>query len=121
MTQMLYLNKALDVFNTAIVSPVYYVMFTSCTIVVSTILFQNQQETRAAVTELCGFATIVSGTFLLHTTKDFDVAAGQVLDSRRTLDAANVDCGSEVTALRIDDSSAAIRTSGLLEKPKRQW
>ena len=32
LTQMNYLNKALDLFNTAIVSPVYYVMFTVLTI-----------------------------------------------------------------------------------------
>lgn len=38
--QMNYLNKALDLFNTAIVSPIYYVMFTVCTITASVILFQ---------------------------------------------------------------------------------
>jgi len=39
-TQMNYLNKALDLFNTAIVSPIYYVMFTTFTITASIILFQ---------------------------------------------------------------------------------
>ena len=39
-TQMNYLNKALDLFNTAIVSPIYYVMFTTFTIIASVILFQ---------------------------------------------------------------------------------
>ena len=39
-TQMNYLNKALDLFNTAIVSPIYYVMFTTLTITASAILFQ---------------------------------------------------------------------------------
>ena len=39
-TQMNYLNKALDLFNTAIVSPIYYVMFTVFTITASVILFQ---------------------------------------------------------------------------------
>ncbi|MCO5569521.1 hypothetical protein L7F22_023234 [Adiantum nelumboides] len=38
--QMVYLNKALDTFNTAIVSPIYYVMFTSLTIVASVIMFK---------------------------------------------------------------------------------
>ena len=41
-TQMNYLNKALDLFNTAIVSPIYYVMFTTFTIIASVILFQVQ-------------------------------------------------------------------------------
>lgn len=40
LTQMNYLNKALDLFNTAIVSPIYYVMFTLLTIVASEIMFQ---------------------------------------------------------------------------------
>lgn len=39
-TQMNYLNKALDLFNTAIVSPIYYVMFTTLTILASSIMFQ---------------------------------------------------------------------------------
>ncbi|XP_054776749.1 probable magnesium transporter NIPA3 isoform X2 [Prosopis cineraria] len=40
LTQMNYLNKALDTFNTAVVSPIYYVMFTSLTILASIIMFK---------------------------------------------------------------------------------
>ncbi|KAL8172573.1 hypothetical protein V2J09_024377 [Rumex salicifolius] len=71
-TQMNYLNKALDTFNTAVVSPIYYVMFTSLTILASVIMFKDWDGQNAAqiVTELCGFVTILSGTFLLHRTKD---------------------------------------------------
>lgn len=60
-TQLNYLNKALDIFNTAIVSPVYYVMFTVLTIVASTIMFQHQQPAVEVASELAGFITIVSG------------------------------------------------------------
>ncbi|KAK4708285.1 hypothetical protein R3W88_029210 [Solanum pinnatisectum] len=71
-TQMNYLNKALDTFNTALVSPIYYVTFTSLTIVASVIMFKdwNGQTATQIITELCGFVTILSGTFLLHKTKD---------------------------------------------------
>ncbi|KAL8160749.1 hypothetical protein V2J09_002286 [Rumex salicifolius] len=71
-TQMNYLNKALDTFNTAVVSPIYYVMFTTFTIVASVIMFKDwdRQNPTQIVTEMCGFATILSGTFLLHKTKD---------------------------------------------------
>uniref|UniRef100_A0A1J3I9K7 Probable magnesium transporter n=1 Tax=Noccaea caerulescens TaxID=107243 RepID=A0A1J3I9K7_NOCCA len=71
-TQMNYLNKALDTFNTAVVSPIYYVMFTSLTILASVIMFKDwdRQDGTQIVTELCGFVTILSGTFLLHKTKD---------------------------------------------------
>ncbi|KAM5584711.1 putative magnesium transporter NIPA3 [Rosa sericea] len=39
-TQMNYLNKALDTFNTAVVSPIYYVMFTTLAIIASVIMFK---------------------------------------------------------------------------------
>ncbi|GAB2295685.1 hypothetical protein Dimus_029839 [Dionaea muscipula] len=70
--QINYLNKALDTFNTAVVSPVYYVMFTSFTILASMIMFKDwdSQNGSQIATELCGFVTILSGTFLLHKTKD---------------------------------------------------
>lgn len=71
-TQMNYLNKALDTFNTAVVSPIYYVMFTTLTILASVIMFKDwdRQNPTQIVTEMCGFVTILSGTFLLHKTKD---------------------------------------------------
>ncbi|XP_052206507.1 probable magnesium transporter NIPA2 isoform X2 [Diospyros lotus] len=63
---------ALDTFNTAVVSPVYYVMFTTLTILASMIMFKDwdSQDASQIVTELCGFVTILAGTFLLHKTKD---------------------------------------------------
>eukprot|EP00803_Ostreobium_quekettii_P010476 evm.model.scf_155.3 EVM.evm.TU.scf_155.3 scf_155:38102-43904(-) len=73
-TQMNYLNKSLDLFNTAIVSPLYYVMFTSFTILASLIMFQNPQSWWQITSEVCGFLTVVGGTFLLHTTKDMEVS-----------------------------------------------
>ncbi|XP_061989209.1 probable magnesium transporter NIPA2 isoform X1 [Rosa rugosa] len=70
--QINYLNKALDTFNTAVISPVYYVMFTIFTILASVIMFKDWESQSASqiVTELCGFVTILSGTFLLHKTRD---------------------------------------------------
>lgn len=70
--QINYLNKALDNFHTAVVSPVYYVTFTTFTILASVIMFKDwdSQNGSQIATELCGFVTILSGTFLLHKTKD---------------------------------------------------
>ncbi|CAN8258323.1 unnamed protein product [Cochlearia groenlandica] len=70
--QINYLNKALDTFNTAVISPVYYVMFTTFTIIASMIMFKDwaSQSGLKIATQLCGFVTILSGTFLLHKTKD---------------------------------------------------
>ncbi|KAI4308168.1 hypothetical protein L6164_031270 [Bauhinia variegata] len=73
-TQMNYLNKALDTFNTTVVSPIYYVMFTTLTILASVIMFKDWdgQSGGAIVSEICGFIVVLSGTILLHVTKDFE-------------------------------------------------
>ncbi|XP_058199153.1 probable magnesium transporter NIPA4 isoform X2 [Rhododendron vialii] len=73
-TQMNYLNKALDTFNTAIVSPIYYVMFTSLTIIASVIMFKDWdgQSGGSIVSNICGFIVVLSGTILLHVTRDFE-------------------------------------------------
>lgn len=47
--QMNYLNKALDTFNTGVVTPVYYVMFTSLVITASTILFKEWEHLKLNV------------------------------------------------------------------------
>jgi|TARA_B110000967_G_scaffold111811_1_gene114464 drug/metabolite transporter (DMT)-like permease len=73
-TQMNYLNKALDVFNAAVVTPVYYVGFTTCTLTASSVMFKDwQRQTHVELlNQLCGFVTILSGVFVLHVTKDVD-------------------------------------------------
>ena len=67
-TQMAYLNKALDSFQTATVTPLYYVLFTSATLGASAVLFQDWLRTSAvaAATQACGFLTILGGVTLLH-------------------------------------------------------
>ncbi|XP_076921282.1 putative magnesium transporter NIPA1 [Bidens hawaiensis] len=75
--QLNYLNKALDTFNINVVSPVYYVLFTSLTILASIIMFKDWDDQSASqiATEICGFVTILCGTFLLHKTKDMGIPA----------------------------------------------
>ncbi|XP_022875931.1 probable magnesium transporter NIPA6 isoform X3 [Olea europaea var. sylvestris] len=71
-TQLNYLNKALDTFNTAVVSPIYYAMFTSLTIFASAIMFKDWagQSASSIVSVLCGFITVLSGKMVLHSTRD---------------------------------------------------
>ncbi|KAB2618939.1 magnesium transporter NIPA3-like [Pyrus ussuriensis x Pyrus communis] len=73
-TQLNYLNMALDTFNTAIVSPIYYAMFTSFTIFASAIMFKDYsgQSVSSIASELCGFITVLSGTAILHSTREPD-------------------------------------------------
>ncbi|KAK9732951.1 hypothetical protein RND81_04G033800 [Saponaria officinalis] len=72
--QLNYLNMALDTFNTAVVSPIYYALFTSFTILASAIMFQDYygQSASDIASELCGFITVLSGTTILHSTRDPD-------------------------------------------------
>lgn len=65
-----YLNKALELFNTAAVTPTYYVMFTAATIITSVILSQGMHASPATiVTIVFGFFTICAGIVLLQLSK----------------------------------------------------
>ncbi|CAL9145560.1 unnamed protein product [Musa hybrid cultivar] len=72
--QLNYLNKALDTFNTAVVSPVYYAMFTILTILASAIMFKDWSGQSASniASEICGLITVISGTTVLHSTRESD-------------------------------------------------
>ncbi|KAK4839941.1 hypothetical protein QYF36_026118 [Acer negundo] len=84
------LQSALDTFNTAVIPPTYYVLFTSFTILANIIMFKDWDTQNASqiATELCGFVTILSGTFLLHKTKD--MGNSQSLNSSSFIDQENV-------------------------------
>ena len=81
--QMNYLNKSLDLFNTSLVTPIYYVMFTTLTIVASAILFHEWQKLTNGdiVGAICGFLTIVCGVFLLHAFKDINFTLMDLIQS----------------------------------------
>jgi drug/metabolite transporter (DMT)-like permease len=70
LTEIIYLNKALNLYNAALVTPTYYVFFTSSTIVTSAILFQGFKGTAIAIaTIIMGFLQICSGVILLQLSK----------------------------------------------------
>ncbi|XP_028668919.1 magnesium transporter NIPA4 [Erpetoichthys calabaricus] len=71
-TQINYLNKSLDVFNTSLVYPIYYVFFTTVVLTTSVILFKewNAMSPVDIVGTICGFFTIILGVFMLHSFKD---------------------------------------------------
>lgn len=72
LTQMNYFNKALSQFSTNIVNPLYYVTFTTCTLIASFLLFQGFNTTAAVntISLLCGFLIIFSGVYLLNLSRD---------------------------------------------------
>lgn len=70
LTEIIYLNKALNLFNAALVTPTYYVFFTSATIVTSAILFQGFKGTASTIsTVIMGFLQICAGVVLLQLSK----------------------------------------------------
>ncbi|GFZ47806.1 hypothetical protein JCM24511_05553 [Saitozyma sp. JCM 24511] len=66
--QMNYFNKALDTFSTNVVNPIYYVFFTTATIIASAILFQGFNTTGGVntISLICGFLIIFMGVYLLN-------------------------------------------------------
>ncbi|KAI5206306.1 hypothetical protein AUEXF2481DRAFT_903 [Aureobasidium subglaciale EXF-2481] len=70
LTEIIYLNKALNIYNAALVTPTYYVYFTSATIVTSAILFRGfGGSTVGIVSVIMGFLVICSGVVLLQLAK----------------------------------------------------
>jgi len=71
---MNYFNKALDMFSTNVVNPMYYVGFSSATIVASLILFQGFNTTDATntISLLAGFTVTFLGVHLLNISRKQD-------------------------------------------------
>jgi hypothetical protein len=67
-TQMNYLNKSLDLFNTARVTPVYYVFFTTCVITASVILYRDWagQSAATVASQIGGFLAVCAGIYMLQ-------------------------------------------------------
>uniref|UniRef100_A0A8C5PD03 NIPA like domain containing 1 n=1 Tax=Leptobrachium leishanense TaxID=445787 RepID=A0A8C5PD03_9ANUR len=84
-TQINYLNKALDVFNTSIVTPIYYVFFTTMVVTCSVILFKEWigMNVGDIIGTLSGFFTIIIGIFLLHAFKNTNITWSQITSSIR--------------------------------------
>lgn len=74
--QMNYLNKALDIFNTSVVTPIYYVMFTILVIIASGILFREWEHMKFEdiLGCICGFLILMIAVFTLNAFKDFKIA-----------------------------------------------
>ncbi|KAF8309009.1 DUF803-domain-containing protein [Clavulina sp. PMI_390] len=66
--QMNYFNKALDTFSTNVVNPMYYVGFSTATIVASLILFQgfNTTDSTNTISLIAGFVVTFLGVQLLN-------------------------------------------------------
>ena len=70
--QLNYMNKALDMFNTAVVTLLLYFCFTSCVILASGILFKEWSKLSPTdvVGNVCGFSVVLCGIYLVQFYKD---------------------------------------------------
>ncbi|CCJ29917.1 unnamed protein product [Pneumocystis jirovecii] len=116
-----YLNKALNIFNTAIVTPVYFTYFTTCTIVSTAVLYRGFNGTSIAVaTVFLGFLTIVGGVLLLQfsigadNTSDTDMLSGDLSNVQKAADA-------ETDADVLDPGPAAIRGTFTFKQVDRKF
>lgn len=78
--QVNYLNKSLDMFNTQMVYPIYYVLFTSVVLCTSIILFQEWSSMSPVdvVTTVGSFMVIVVGVAMLHLFRDHTLTLKQL-------------------------------------------
>lgn len=76
MIQMNYLNKSLDIFNTSIVTPIYYVMFTVLVIIASGLLFKEWENMSPndILGCVCGFLVVMVAVFMLNAFKDLNIS-----------------------------------------------
>lgn len=123
LTEINYLNKALELFNTAMVTPVYYVTFTTATIIASAILFQGFSGTATEIiTVVLGFLTICAGIVLLQMSKappgtmPLDRHSSMLLDSSRVSVISSASMGQDP---EMDAGASAIRGFGAIGSIRR--
>lgn len=95
--QMNYLNKALDTFNTALVSSTYYVFFTTCTITASMIMYKDWEASAAGsiTVQVLAFLLLIVGVYVLTVTRDAPPGCANGL--RAITNMGRVHAGSHVT------------------------
>ncbi|KAG8214146.1 DUF803-domain-containing protein [Butyriboletus roseoflavus] len=85
LTEVYYLNVALALFNTAMVTPTYYVLFSFCSMVTTIVLFKGLAAPASQIiTLVLAFLTICVGITILQMSK-IDPAKLTSLDRRSTL------------------------------------
>lgn len=83
--QMNYLNKALDIFNTNIVTPIYYVVFTTLVIMASAILFKEwrHMSVENVIGDLCGFSIVIIAVILLNAFQNAEISMSDIRQMMR--------------------------------------
>ncbi|RWA12146.1 hypothetical protein EKO27_g2978 [Xylaria grammica] len=118
LTQMNYFNKALSQFSTQIVNPLYYVTFTTATLVASFILFSgfNTTDVVGTLSLLAGFLITFTGVYLLNLSRrDPDgtkMLAGQGTDVTGTDMISSIQTRLSMQSRRSQDPRSSLGSRG---------
>lgn len=111
LTQMNYFNKALAQFDTSIVNPLYYVTFTTATLLASFILFGgfNTASIVDVISLLSGFLIIFSGVYLLDISRHNPDSEDKQLFSSNSEGLGDIPLNSDFSAFQFRKSMEANR------------
>lgn len=103
--ELVYLNKSLDTFNTAIVTPTYYVLFTSCAVMFSLVMFKEfgAMSLEDIIGAIIGFMVICCGIFLLNAFKNMDVSLRNLPKAHKRPVSHSSQNGDVLTSVSHDD------------------
>lgn len=103
--ELVYLNKSLDTFNTAIVTPTYYVIFTSCAVMFSLVMFKefDNMSYEDGIGAIIGFLVICSGIFLLNAFKNMNVSLRNLPKAQKRPPSHASQNGDAITSVAHDD------------------
>lgn len=115
-TQVNFLNRALDIFNTSLVFPIYYVFFTTTVMTSSIILFKEWYRMSAVdiVGTLAGFVTIILGVFMLHAFKDLNISQSSLPHMHKNPPATPA---PEPSVIRLGDKNVLVDNMELSSTP----
>ncbi|KAI6214315.1 Spichthyin [Aphelenchoides besseyi] len=101
--QLIYLNKSLDIYNTSMVTPIYYVFFTTFVIIASSILYKEWSCLGASdvIGNVIGFLTTIIGIFQMQLFKEVDIPLRRfrVLMHNQALSVNQLDLMDSTTSL----------------------
>jgi len=119
--QLVYLNKSLDQYNTSMVTPIYYVFFTTFVIVASGILFKEWAKLGAAdiLGNIVGFLVTIIGIFQMQLFRDVNVSWRQL---RHLMHKPTPGLAGETVAPfeMLNNTSSLVENGDLQHLPERQ-
>uniref|UniRef100_A0A914ZCE9 Magnesium transporter NIPA2 n=1 Tax=Panagrolaimus superbus TaxID=310955 RepID=A0A914ZCE9_9BILA len=99
--QLIYLNKSLDIYNTSMVTPIYYVFFTTFVILASGILYKEWSclGVSDVIGNVIGFLTTIIGIFQMQLFRHVDISLRPDFFPRNHGNLRHVELANSATSL----------------------